>query len=281
MSKLKNLIRAAAVLAVPVMLLSACGTASNTADGGSTNSPDAKTVTIGLNTKTDPPYDFLNENGDVDGYEYALLAEADKLLPEYKFEFKPLDWTNLLVSLDTGKIDVAGSSLQLNDERKQKYNYTDPEANYITKLAVPENSTVTGIEDLAGKTIYSWNGDANTTILEDYNKAHPDKAVKIAYGDWSTEQVRAAVQSGAAAAYPESEVGNIYKNKQYQAKTKLVGEPLAQDNVVFLVKKGDDELTAAINKSLSTLRENGTLKKLSEQYLGGDFSQPVEKKSLQ
>ena len=33
------------------------------------------------------PYDFVNDKGESDGFEVAVLKEIDKLLPEYEFEY--------------------------------------------------------------------------------------------------------------------------------------------------------------------------------------------------
>ena len=35
------------------------------------------------------PYDFVNDKGESDGFEVAVLKEVDKLLDEYDFEYYP------------------------------------------------------------------------------------------------------------------------------------------------------------------------------------------------
>ena len=38
-------------------------------------------------TVTNVPYDFLDEKGNADGFEIAVLKAVDELLPEYEFKF--------------------------------------------------------------------------------------------------------------------------------------------------------------------------------------------------
>lgn len=271
---------AVAVAAASLVSLAACGHVSSSASESTDNNADAKTVVVGENTKTNKPFNYINDDGQIDGYEAQLLREADKLLPQYKFEYRSLDWSNLLVSLDTGKIDVAASSLQLNDERAQKYGHTTvPNSNYIVNLVVPENSDIKSIDDLAGKTMYVWNGEATTKYLEDWNAAHPDKKINLKYGDWTFEQAEAALESGQSAAKTGAGWRIATENKEHpNFKLKAVGEPLQQDNSYFLLDKKDTELAKALDGAITKLRDNGTLKKLSEQYLNGDFTEPVKDK---
>ncbi len=41
-----------------------------------------------------------------------LIKELDKRLPQYEFEFKTMDFGNLLLSLDAGKIDLVSHQME-------------------------------------------------------------------------------------------------------------------------------------------------------------------------
>ncbi|PLS29359.1 L-cystine-binding protein TcyK [Bifidobacterium parmae] len=286
-STLKNLRNAIAV-AVPVVMLlgvvSGCGQSATGAESGAANDADAKTIVVGLNTKTSKPFNYVNEDGQLDGYEYQILKRIDDLYPEYRFEYKQLDWPNTLASLDTGKIQVAASSLQLNDERKAKYGYTDQGlASYVNRITVAKsNKTIKDIDDLAGKAVIASNGDATAALLEKYNAKHPDKKIDLKYGDWSEEQMTTALTSGAGDAETRTELKIAEHNKSYpNAQWKAVGEPLSQQNTRFLFDKSDTELKTKLDDGIKKLRDSGELKKLSKQYLNGDFSEPVEEKTIE
>ena len=67
------------------------------------------------------PYDFINDNGDSDGYEVAVLKEIDKLLPEYEFEYTPTSDDDLLIGVLQGKYDVGTKGIWITEERRKKY----------------------------------------------------------------------------------------------------------------------------------------------------------------
>lgn len=281
-------IRRVLAAALPVALLigtaAACGQAAGAAESGAKNNPDAQTIIVGLNTKTSRPFNYINEDGQIDGYEYQILRRIDDKYPEYKFEYKKLDWPNTLASLDTGKIQIAASSLQLNDERKQKYGYTDQGlAQYVTRFAVlKSDNSIHKIADLAGKTVLASNGDASAALLEKYNAKNPDKAIKLKYGDWTLEQIHSALANKAVDAITTTEIGIARYNATGPAEQeKAVGEVLGQQNTHFFLDKSDAELKTKLDSAIKELRDSGELKKLSEQYLNGDFSGQVEEKTLE
>ena len=67
------------------------------------------------------PYDFVNEKGESDGFEVAVLKEIDKLLPEYEFEYFPTSDDDLLIGVQQGKYDFGTKGVWVTEERKKKY----------------------------------------------------------------------------------------------------------------------------------------------------------------
>ena len=62
-------------------------------------------------------------------------------------------------------------------------------------------------------------------------------------------------------------------NKNYGDKLKAAdGDPLLVTDSIFYLKKGDTELKEAIDGAIKTLKENGTLTKLSNDIIGYDAS---------
>src|SRR5574344_1556425 len=69
------------------------------------NSSKVKTVRAAF-VIASAPYNFVNKEGNPDGFEVAVLKEVDKLLPEYDFQFIPASDEDLLIGIETGKYDV-------------------------------------------------------------------------------------------------------------------------------------------------------------------------------
>ncbi len=236
-------------------------------------------VVIGSGTNYNP-YCYLDENGKATGYEYALLQEIDNLLPEYEFEYQSMNFDSLLLSLESGKIDVAAHQYEYTDERAEKYLFGEEAyTSYVTYLAVlTDDNTTQSLEDLAGQKVRTGGTtSATTTIVNNYNEEHPDKAVEIVATDGSTdEEGAAAIKSGAAKALVLTKRDVEKYNKNFgEGKDflKVVGEPINDSKTYYLYRKDETQLQQAIDGALKELKESGKLAELSIQYIGGDFTE--------
>ncbi|WP_336742156.1 transporter substrate-binding domain-containing protein [Aureimonas altamirensis] len=83
--------------------------------------------TLSVGIKNDyPPYGFLNENGEIVGFEVELAKYvANELLgsPD-KIELVPVVASNRIEFLNSGRIDVIFATLGVTDERKKVIDYT-------------------------------------------------------------------------------------------------------------------------------------------------------------
>jgi ABC-type amino acid transport substrate-binding protein len=85
--------------------------AARTASAAASDSPspgapaEIRKIVVGTGT-TFPLVCFIDENGKLTGFDVELVREIDKRLPQYEFEFQTLDFSNILLSLETKKIGV-------------------------------------------------------------------------------------------------------------------------------------------------------------------------------
>lgn len=128
------------------LLLGACGNADASEDDheAATN-PDAETIVVGTGNAYQP-FVYLDENGESDGYDVAVLKAVDEKLDQYNFEYESSDFKNILTSLQAGKVDLAAHQYQYNDERAEKYLFGEVGYNNITcyilfRLKVRANTT--------------------------------------------------------------------------------------------------------------------------------------------
>lgn len=266
---MKKFIAILLTVVITVGGLTACGSASDSEN----SSNEVHKVKVGIGNAWSP-FCYLNEDGEEDGYEYQVLKAIDELLDDYEFEFEPLDWTNVLVSLDSGKVDIAAHTFTMNEEREEKYGHSEETYyNYQVFLYVAaDNDSVNSLQDLAGQPVFAVTGEASTQAVEVYNEAYPDQAVDLQYAGYSTEAVVAAISDGTLSAWFGTTNVLNQLNEAYGNKLKTAGAPILDENSVFLMKKADTELKEAIDGAIKQLRENGTLSELSIQYLGEDFS---------
>jgi cystine transport system substrate-binding protein len=63
-----------------------------------------------------------------------------------------------------------------------------------------------------------------------------------------------------------------FKKQKPDAPVKIVAEKADADHSGILVRKGDAELVAEINKALADIKADGTYEKISQKYFGQDVS---------
>ena len=84
-------------------------------------SDSGKVTTLKVaHTQNYVPYDFVDKDGNSDGYEVAVLKEIDKKLPQYKFEYTGTSDDDLLIGLESGKYDIGTKGAWYTDERAKK-----------------------------------------------------------------------------------------------------------------------------------------------------------------
>lgn len=241
---------------------------------------EVKKIVIGSGNSYNP-YCYIDESGNAVGYEYDVLAAIDELLPQYEFEYKSMAFDQILLSLDSGKIDVAAHQYEYTDERASKYLFSDESyTSYITYISVlSDDNEINGLEDLAGQRVRAGGATSATTqILKKWNADHPGKEIIIVNSDSSTdEEVVAALKNGAdrATVSKKSDIAKLNSNYSDDGNDwiKAVGEPVNDSQTYYLYKQGNDELKEAIDGALKTLKENGTLSELAIKWVGYDVTE--------
>jgi len=273
--KKTNFIILALTLVLSVSLLAGCQ--SSTSSTAAPAAPAKKKIIIGTGSAY-KPYCFLDEKNNLTGFEVEVLKKINEKLPQYEFEFKTFDFNAILVSLETGKIDIAAHQFEVNPDRKNKFLFGDEGVTvYDLKLAVREDqNNIKTLDDLAAinATIEVGKASANKTyVVDKWNKEHGNK-LKIVLEAATPAITVQNLLSGKTDSFV-----NIQRNvddykKTFGAKIKTVGEPISYSNSYYLYRKNDETgspLKKDVDAALKALKADGTLLKLSEQWLGGDY----------
>lgn len=224
------------------------------------------------------PYCYLDDSGNLAGYEYEVLKAVDELLPQYEFEFQTSDFTNILISLDAGKIDIAAHQYEYNDERASKYLFGEEAyTTFVTYLVVPkDNTTIQSLDDLQGKTAFTGGKGSNSTyIFENYNKEHSDNPITLVNADSATsEEFVQGLLSGNWDAATATKRDVEKHNTAYGSEAlKTVGEPLQSSSTYYIFDKNNVELKEAVDGALRELKESGRLAEISIEQIGGDYTE--------
>jgi L-cystine transport system substrate-binding protein len=255
--------------ALPLLVLMA---ASLYAGGARDQGGRPREIIVGAGTSYNP-YWFFDNNNNLTGFEKAVLDEIDTRHPEFTLTYQTYDFANILLSLESGKIDVAVHQYEYNIERDQKYLYG--KVGYTTfplYLGIREDdNSITAFEDLKGKVLVSGNTTSNSYyVANKWNEDH-GRPFTIIF-EPSTALMLEIIATGKADAFV-SMVRNIENyRREYNAKVKAAGEPVSNSNTYYLFNKQTGaELQQIFDQALRELKDDGTLVKLSREWLGGDF----------
>ncbi len=259
------------VMIAVVGLLGACSSQANSDGKGNEGSGKVQKIIVGTGTQF-PNICFIDDKGNLTGYDVELAREIDKKLPEYEFEFKTMEFSNLLLSLETKKIDVIAHQMEVNKERQEKFLYNkEPYNVFPLKVTVrQDNNTIKSINDLAGKKVNVVATSNSAVFIEDYNKEH-HLGANIVYGS-STADSNEQLRTGRVDALISTPFAVKFFNEQANAQQKVVGDTLLNSKVYFLLNKDETTLSNRIDEALKELKKEGVVSKLSKKWLGADYS---------
>lgn len=244
---------------------------------------DVKKIRV-AHTNYYKPYDFINDKGESDGFEVAVLKEVDKLLPQYEFEYTPTSDDDLLIGVLQGKYDVGTKGVWRTAEREKKYVFPkNPIGASIIGIVV-RTETTDQIHDLpsfakySGKLVPIGAANAQYNVIDEYNKANPDAKIDLIAGD----------SFGASDGYIWVNEGRydgfVDIKLSFQNNVLVEGAPYAnyKDKLSYIPYKGiptwplfntkNQELADAYDEAIQKLIEDGTVSRLAIEYFGEDVS---------
>ena len=248
--KISNLFKAAAILALGLNL-------------------HAKTIKEGVLTVategTYAPFSFYDEKGELTGYDVDVARAVAKKL-NLKIEFLTAPWDAMLAAFDAGKADVVFNQVSITDERKKKYEFSEP---YTVPRAVlithKDTQDIKGFDDLKGKK----SAHSATSNWAQIAEKHGAQVVVV---DGFSKGVELIAQKRADATINDDVTFLDYVKQRPNAPIKVVftGEAIP---TAALAHKDNAELIAQINKALGELKSSGKLKEISEKYFGKNISE--------
>lgn len=237
----------------------------------------AKKVSVAVETGS-KPLSFEDENGELTGYEVEVIKALDEVIPEYDFQIESVDADATQVGLEAGKYAFIGGGAYKTPEREAKYLIPD-EFNGVSLVYIyvkEGNDSIKSLDDLVGKKVVPSSPNGGIfNLLTSYNKDHPNAQITIETADGVALADRfKSVDSGEydAVILPNNLGFNEIK-QELGLKLVAVNPPVAVNPTYFLLGKDQTDLKEKIDAGLKTLRENGTLSKLSTKWYGEDTIQ--------
>ncbi|MDR4946712.1 transporter substrate-binding domain-containing protein [Neobacillus cucumis] len=259
------------------LLLGACSsqetkTTSKASSDNSKGETKVQKIIVGTGTQF-PNVCFIDKNGKLTGYDVELVRKIDEKLPEYKFEFKTMEFSNLLISLETNKIDFIAHQMEVNEERQKKFLFNKEPYNIfpLDVTVKKDNNEINSIKDLKGKKVIVSATSNSAVFIEKYNKEH-NAGIQIVYAGNGPDSTINQIKTGRADATITTPFAVDFLNKSVDAQEKVVGEPLLNSKVYFLLRKDETPLQKRIDEALIELKKEGVVSELSKKWLGADYT---------
>lgn len=291
--------KAVAVLAAGTLAVSlaACGNADQSTGGaqtgaqGSTTQESAaqssatsdnteKTKIIVATTGTGPsPFIFQGDDGNLDGYDIAVIKEIFSRLPQYELEFQTTEFASIFTGIDAGYYQMGVNNISYNKERGEKYLFSDVYSVSTYGILVRDDNTdIQTLDDLPGHTTETSPTSYNASMYQSYNEAHPDAQIEVSYIE-DSNNTPLSVSDGKIDFELFSKTTLQSQVAEYGlTNVKIIDVPIEDSTAFmdklsgnfFVVSKEYPQLVEDINTAFEAALEEGRILEISKQYLGDD-----------
>ncbi len=222
------------------------------------------------------PYNYVDDDGSIKGYDVDVVNAIAEKFPEISVKFEPTAWDGMLVALSAGRFDAVANEIKKNPAREKQYLYADKPYNYDYPALIFKNETdIKSAEDLIGKTVIVGGGSSYAEWVENYNKEVGGKINVVYAGDTATAAIFAEVLSGRADVTIDSPVAaGIFINERKEPLSFIPADPdlLNPAYLIFSRNKKGERIKQLFDKGLEEIRADGTLSKLAIKWFGSDTS---------
>ncbi len=211
------------------------------------------------------PFTFHDSSNALTGFDVEISrAIAAKL--GVKAEFVEGKWDGLIAGLDARRYDVVINEVTITDARKAKYDFSQP---YIVSKAAlvvrDDNSSIKGFADLKGRK------DAQS-LTSNYAQLARDDGAEVVAVDGFNQAVDLLLSRRVDATINDSLSFLDFKKQRPEAPLRVAAYLPGADRQAVLVRKGNPELLAAIDKAISDIKADGTYLAISKEYFNEDVS---------
>lgn len=222
---------------------------------------DRGSVIVANDANYAPQSSVDQATGELVGFDVDVAKRMGEILG-LEVQFENPAWETIPAGLNQGRFDVSIGSMTVTPERAKALDFTDPYYFTSGQVFVLEGGTqITGIEDLAGKTV----GVGAATTYYDFLKKDGRAIVKTYTTDADTfPDLRNGNLDFVMTAGPTGQQA-ISQGQPFE----FSGQPLYYEDLAFAIKKGEEDWLALLNHAVKTMHEDGSLTEMSKTWYNG------------
>jgi len=208
------------------------------------------------------PWEFQDSSGDYVGFEIDLVKEIGRRLGR-KVDIVNIPFNGLFSAVQSGRIDIAISSITITEKRLGSVSFTQPYYDSAQSLTVSGKSPASGLDDMRDKVIgvdTGSTGDMWTTANRDqygFDDIRRFEGLAPAMLDLQSGRIDGYIADIPALAY-------YIKDKSF---FKVIERIETGERYSMMLAKSNP-LTDEVNDVISTLKQEGFIAKLHETWFG-------------
>lgn len=210
-----------------------------------------------------PPFEFINENGQPDGFNVDLSKAIAKEM-DLDIEIHLGPWAKIREDLFNGKIDAIQGMLY-SSERDLLFDFTPPHTNisYVSVVRTGEGNPPSSLDDLRDKQIIVQQGD----IMHDFlQKNGMEKQALLVESQKDALQILAEGKYDCALV--SLRTAYCWIEKQGWDNLTVGQEPLVTAEYCFAVHQNQRALLTQLSEGLNVLSKTGEYRQIFEKWMG-------------
>jgi polar amino acid transport system substrate-binding protein len=268
------------------MGLAACGGASDASSDTAGDSSDASgakfrslddikesgKIVIGVFSDK-APFGYVDDSGTYQGYDVVFAKRLVKDLG-VDVEWVATDPANRVPFLESNKVDIILANFTVTDERAEKVDFTLPYMKVQLGVVSPDKALVTGVDELADKTLIVVKGTTAETFFEE---EHPEIALQK-YDQYADAYNALLDGRGDAFSTDNTEVLAWAKeNPGFSVGIDALGN---EDTIAAAVVKGNETLLEFIDDEIVALGKEEFFHKDYEETLAPVYGEDADPDNL-
>ena len=274
---ISKLLRKAAILGVVAIMgisMIGCGSTSKSGSASSKENTestlDKDELVIGLDD-TFVPMGFKDESGELCGFDVELAKAVGEKLNK-KIKFQAIDWSMKETELSGENIDLIWNGYSINDERKEKVEFSKAYLNNTQIIVTLADSNINSKADLKGKKVGAQNQSTAVDAVEAEKNVMDtfDGGKLVTFED--NNQALMDLEAGRLDAIVVDEIlARYYIKQRGEEKYKILTENFGDEQYGVGIRKGDTDFVEAFNKALDEVIADGTAGEISKKWFDEDI----------
>lgn len=272
---MKKFLSLFSVLVLSVLLLSGCGSSSTKT--ASETDPLADGVLQVAMDDTYLPMEYRDDKNELVGFDVDFSkALAEKL--GVKADISAVAWDGIFTGLTANQYDLIVSTTSITPERQESYSMSDPYiANGIVIVSRKDDANpAVDFDALEGKTV-GVQIETSADIAAKKLQETTGKTINLKEFDGMLDAFSALEGKQIDYIMTDSGVAEYYATQKPDVFV-VSSKALTNEPVGTTARKADTALTEKVNTAIKELKEDGTLKKISEKWFGKDLTADIDTK---